>query len=190
MPPHITSLTRSWWSRQSKLAHSRYLLVRLVSSISSRGLGGAIFDPPDADYTYSVKVMLLATPSMEELYEKTCVMADASSKCHCPNYLDSSRRPTSIIMTKRIPFSRPPRSRPPDPPHPSHPVPGGRSRQERNHGRGRSLVPLAGRAQPGSGPLRAGAHRHQGVQGSHRHRSERLHTVAQVLGDTLQVVTR
>ncbi len=41
-------------------------------------MGNAVFDPPDADYTYSVKVMLLATPSMEELYDKTCLMADAT----------------------------------------------------------------------------------------------------------------
>ncbi len=44
-----------------------------------KGLGGAVFDPPDADYAYTVKVMLLATPSMEELYEKTCTMADSTT---------------------------------------------------------------------------------------------------------------
>ena len=30
------------------------------------------YDPPDADYTYVAKVMLLASPALEELYEKTC----------------------------------------------------------------------------------------------------------------------
>ncbi|XP_041426923.1 cell division cycle and apoptosis regulator protein 1-like isoform X2 [Xenopus laevis] len=36
----------------------------------------AIVDPPDADHTYSVKVMLLASPSLEELYHKSCALAE------------------------------------------------------------------------------------------------------------------
>jgi len=37
----------------------------------------AVFDPPDADYSYCVKVMLLATPGIEALYETTCNLADS-----------------------------------------------------------------------------------------------------------------
>ncbi|NP_001090254.1 cell division cycle and apoptosis regulator protein 1 [Xenopus laevis] len=36
----------------------------------------AIVDPPDADHTYSAKVMLLASPSLEELYHKSCALAE------------------------------------------------------------------------------------------------------------------
>uniref|UniRef100_A0A6I8QEF9 Cell division cycle and apoptosis regulator protein 1 n=1 Tax=Xenopus tropicalis TaxID=8364 RepID=A0A6I8QEF9_XENTR len=38
----------------------------------------AIVDPPDADHTYSAKVMLLASPSLEELYHKSCALAEDS----------------------------------------------------------------------------------------------------------------
>lgn len=36
----------------------------------------AVLDPPDANHTYSAKVMLLATPSIEELYHKSCALAE------------------------------------------------------------------------------------------------------------------
>uniref|UniRef100_A0A8B9LDK9 Cell division cycle and apoptosis regulator protein 1 n=1 Tax=Astyanax mexicanus TaxID=7994 RepID=A0A8B9LDK9_ASTMX len=36
----------------------------------------AVLDPPDANHTYSAKVMLLATPSLEELYHKSCALAE------------------------------------------------------------------------------------------------------------------
>merc|ERR1719319_1455290 len=45
------------------------------------GLGPARwqFDPPDADYSWVAKVMLLSSPSIEELYEKTCNLVDSGS---------------------------------------------------------------------------------------------------------------
>ncbi|XP_062319317.1 cell division cycle and apoptosis regulator protein 1 isoform X2 [Osmerus eperlanus] len=36
----------------------------------------AVLDPPDANHTYSAKVMLLANPSLEELYHKSCALAE------------------------------------------------------------------------------------------------------------------
>lgn len=37
------------------------------------------YDPPDADYTYVAKVMLLASPGPEALYEKTCHLIEKDS---------------------------------------------------------------------------------------------------------------
>merc|ERR1719282_676344 len=37
-------------------------------------------DAPDADYTWVAKVMLLASPNMEDLYEKTCHFVDKDSR--------------------------------------------------------------------------------------------------------------
>nr|XP_060624871.1 cell division cycle and apoptosis regulator protein 1 isoform X2 [Anolis sagrei ordinatus] len=36
----------------------------------------AVLDPPDADHLYSAKVMLMASPSMEDLYHKSCALAE------------------------------------------------------------------------------------------------------------------
>ncbi|XP_018427511.1 PREDICTED: cell division cycle and apoptosis regulator protein 1 [Nanorana parkeri] len=36
----------------------------------------AVLDPPDVDHTYSAKVMLLASPSLEDLYHKSCALAE------------------------------------------------------------------------------------------------------------------
>ncbi|CAL8298721.1 unnamed protein product [Merluccius merluccius] len=36
----------------------------------------AVLDPPDANHTYSAKVMLLANPGLEELYHKSCALAE------------------------------------------------------------------------------------------------------------------
>ncbi|KAM8923876.1 cell division cycle and apoptosis regulator protein 1 [Pelodytes ibericus] len=36
----------------------------------------AILDPPDTDHTYSAKVMLLASPALEDLYHKSCALAE------------------------------------------------------------------------------------------------------------------
>jgi len=38
------------------------------------------FDPPDSDYTWVAKVMLLASPNISDLYEKTCLFVDKDSK--------------------------------------------------------------------------------------------------------------
>ncbi|XP_055503293.1 cell division cycle and apoptosis regulator protein 1 isoform X2 [Leucoraja erinacea] len=40
----------------------------------------AVLDPPDADHTYSAKVMLLASPGMDELFHKSCALADDSQE--------------------------------------------------------------------------------------------------------------
>ncbi len=37
----------------------------------------AVYDAPDADHQFNVKVMLLSAPPPEDLYEKTCHMADS-----------------------------------------------------------------------------------------------------------------
>ncbi|XP_015799866.3 cell division cycle and apoptosis regulator protein 1 [Nothobranchius furzeri] len=36
----------------------------------------AVLDPPDVNHTYSAKVMLLTNPSLEELYHKSCALAE------------------------------------------------------------------------------------------------------------------
>ena len=38
------------------------------------------FDPPDCDYTWVAKVMLLSSPNMDGLYEKTCNLVDSGSR--------------------------------------------------------------------------------------------------------------
>ncbi|XP_062927577.1 cell division cycle and apoptosis regulator protein 1 isoform X2 [Mobula hypostoma] len=40
----------------------------------------AVLDPPDADHMYSAKVMLLASPGMEELFHKSCALAEDSQE--------------------------------------------------------------------------------------------------------------
>ena len=38
------------------------------------------YDPPDADHSYNVKVMLLSAPPPEDLFEKTCHFADSGER--------------------------------------------------------------------------------------------------------------
>ena len=38
------------------------------------------FDPPDCDYTWVAKVMLLSSPNMDGLYDKTCNLVDSGSR--------------------------------------------------------------------------------------------------------------
>ncbi|MEE6488125.1 hypothetical protein FKM82_015136 [Ascaphus truei] len=40
----------------------------------------AVLDPPDADHTYSAKVMLLASPALEDLYHKSCALAEDTTE--------------------------------------------------------------------------------------------------------------
>ena len=40
----------------------------------------AVYDPSDADHTYCVKVMLMAVPAAEELFQKTCHAADGGNE--------------------------------------------------------------------------------------------------------------
>ncbi|XP_008576699.1 PREDICTED: cell division cycle and apoptosis regulator protein 1 [Galeopterus variegatus] len=50
-----------------------YVMHREVDSLEKNV---AILDPPDADHLYSAKVMLMASPSMEDLYHKSCALAE------------------------------------------------------------------------------------------------------------------
>uniref|UniRef100_L7M9A1 Putative cell-cycle and apoptosis regulatory protein 1 strongylocentrotus purpuratus n=1 Tax=Rhipicephalus pulchellus TaxID=72859 RepID=L7M9A1_RHIPC len=40
----------------------------------------AVLDPPDIDFSFSAKVMLLSSPSLEELYQQTCALAEDESR--------------------------------------------------------------------------------------------------------------
>lgn len=40
----------------------------------------AVLDPPDVDFTYSAKVMLLSAPALEELYQQACALAEESEE--------------------------------------------------------------------------------------------------------------
>nr|XP_033796665.1 cell division cycle and apoptosis regulator protein 1 isoform X3 [Geotrypetes seraphini] len=50
-----------------------YIMHREVEPLEANT---AVLDPPDADHKYSAKVMLLASPSMEDLYHKSCALAE------------------------------------------------------------------------------------------------------------------
>ncbi|XP_062352800.1 cell division cycle and apoptosis regulator protein 1 isoform X1 [Cinclus cinclus] len=50
-----------------------YVMHREVDPIDKNA---ALLDPPDADHLYSAKVMLMASPSMEDLYHKSCALAE------------------------------------------------------------------------------------------------------------------
>ncbi|TNM99969.1 hypothetical protein fugu_013002 [Takifugu bimaculatus] len=52
----------------------------------------AVLDPPDANHTYSAKVMLLANPSLEELYHKSCALAEDTQEVK-----DSFQHPARLI---------------------------------------------------------------------------------------------
>lgn len=48
-------------------------------SVESPYLSDAIYDPTDADHSYSAKVMLMAVPPPQGLFEKTCLLAESST---------------------------------------------------------------------------------------------------------------
>ncbi|XP_076830454.1 cell division cycle and apoptosis regulator protein 1 [Brachyhypopomus gauderio] len=52
----------------------------------------AVLDPPDANHTYSAKVMLLANPSLEEMYHKSCALAEDPQELR-----DSFQHPARLI---------------------------------------------------------------------------------------------
>ncbi|KAK1905985.1 Cell division cycle and apoptosis regulator protein 1 [Dissostichus eleginoides] len=52
----------------------------------------AVLDPPDANHTYSAKVMLLANPGIEELYHKSCALAEDPQEVK-----DSFQHPARLI---------------------------------------------------------------------------------------------
>ncbi|KAB0375842.1 hypothetical protein FD755_012485 [Muntiacus reevesi] len=62
-------------SRPSQLGNycNFYVMHREVESLEKNM---AILDPPDADHLYSAKVMLMASPSKEDLYHKSCALAE------------------------------------------------------------------------------------------------------------------
>jgi BURAN domain/DBC1 len=44
--------------------------------VASPETNEAVLDPPDADYLYSAKVMLMSTPSIDEIYKKCFAKAE------------------------------------------------------------------------------------------------------------------
>ncbi|CAN7993366.1 unnamed protein product [Ixodes hexagonus] len=40
----------------------------------------AVLDPPDLDFSFSAKVMLLSAPALEELYQQSCALAEESEE--------------------------------------------------------------------------------------------------------------
>uniref|UniRef100_A0AAV2JMB2 Cell division cycle and apoptosis regulator protein 1 n=1 Tax=Knipowitschia caucasica TaxID=637954 RepID=A0AAV2JMB2_KNICA len=52
----------------------------------------AVLDPPDANHNFSAKVMLLATPSIEELYHKSCALAEDAQEIR-----DSFQHPARLV---------------------------------------------------------------------------------------------
>jgi len=52
----------------------------LVEPPSGLGPSRWQFDPPDCDYTWVAKVMLLSSPNIDGLYEKTCNLVDSGSR--------------------------------------------------------------------------------------------------------------
>uniref|UniRef100_A0A8C1N1V7 Cell division cycle and apoptosis regulator protein 1 n=1 Tax=Cyprinus carpio TaxID=7962 RepID=A0A8C1N1V7_CYPCA len=52
----------------------------------------AVLDPHDANHTYSAKVMLLANPSLDELYHKSCALAEDPQELR-----DSFQHPARLI---------------------------------------------------------------------------------------------
>eukprot|EP00096_Caligus_rogercresseyi_P016684 TRINITY_DN948_c0_g3_i2.p1 TRINITY_DN948_c0_g3~~TRINITY_DN948_c0_g3_i2.p1 ORF type:complete len:1140 (-),score=383.85 TRINITY_DN948_c0_g3_i2:278-3697(-) len=54
-------------------------------------LSDAVYDPPDADHTYNVKIMLMASLPPDEFYEKTCLLSESGSR-------DSLIHPTRAIQ--------------------------------------------------------------------------------------------
>ncbi|CAH1794191.1 unnamed protein product [Owenia fusiformis] len=53
----------------------------------------AILEPPDADHLYSAKVMLLASPSREDIYHKSCALADDVSEMR-----ENFQHPTRLLQ--------------------------------------------------------------------------------------------
>ena len=80
---------------KGKIGHDHYLFFstlkiyfhfaqELVEPLTDETL--RTMDAPDADYRYSAKVMLMAVPSPEELYQRTCLIAGSKSKIQRQNH--------------------------------------------------------------------------------------------------------
>ncbi|KAL1492187.1 hypothetical protein ABEB36_012671 [Hypothenemus hampei] len=52
---------------------SFHIMYKELESIAENE---AILEPPDADYKFSAKVMLMSVPGLEEIYQKCCALAD------------------------------------------------------------------------------------------------------------------
>ena len=57
---------------------SRNIWILPQDQVESPLLSDAIFDPTDADHSFSAKVMLMAMPPPDALIEKTCQLAESS----------------------------------------------------------------------------------------------------------------
>ena len=51
----------------------------------------AVLDPPDADFTWSVKVMLLAMPDMDELHKRSSPLAEDMKRDDAERYEHPSK---------------------------------------------------------------------------------------------------
>ncbi|XP_070608280.1 cell division cycle and apoptosis regulator protein 1 isoform X1 [Erythrolamprus reginae] len=66
-----------------------YVMQREVDPLDKNT---AVLDPADADHLYSAKVMLMASPSMEDLYHKSCALAEDSQEIR-----DGFQHPARLI---------------------------------------------------------------------------------------------
>ena len=61
-----------------KIQYASTFHVFNKDQVESPLLSDAIFDPTDADHSFSAKVMLMAMPPPDALIEKTCQLAESS----------------------------------------------------------------------------------------------------------------
>ncbi|XP_039180575.1 cell division cycle and apoptosis regulator protein 1 isoform X2 [Crotalus tigris] len=66
-----------------------YVMQREVDPLDKNT---AVLDPADTDHLYSAKVMLMASPSMEDLYHKSCALAEDSQEVR-----DGFQHPARLI---------------------------------------------------------------------------------------------
>lgn len=52
----------------------------MSKEVAPLGAIDAVLDPPDADYLYSAKVMLMSTPAIQEIYKKCFARAEDGEK--------------------------------------------------------------------------------------------------------------
>ncbi|XP_056018818.1 cell division cycle and apoptosis regulator protein 1-like isoform X3 [Ostrea edulis] len=60
--------------------------------VEALGANESVLDPPDADHLFSAKVMLLSCPSLDDLYHKSCAMAEDP-----PDVQEGFVHPTRLI---------------------------------------------------------------------------------------------
>ena len=61
-----------------KIQYASTFHVFNKDQVESPILSDAVFDPADADHSFSAKVMLMALPPPDVLIEKTCQLAESS----------------------------------------------------------------------------------------------------------------